>query len=132
MPVQYANAVKPLFACNQSALHSRSVPDCTPLYVLEAVISPMSLCSSGATVKLEDGELLRARAIVGADGARSRVASSIGTPSPRYAGYTAYRSAAAAASLTTSVACKMKLAGVSSVCAKSCILVYSCCTVVNC
>ncbi len=53
------------------------------------------VCScAGAIVLLESGKKMRARCLIGADGANSRVARALNVPKPNYAGYTAYRLAA--------------------------------------
>jgi 2-polyprenyl-6-methoxyphenol hydroxylase-like FAD-dependent oxidoreductase len=46
---------------------------------------------AGVTVRLEDGQELRASVVVGADGVRSRIARQLGLPEANYAGYIAYR-----------------------------------------
>ena len=46
---------------------------------------------AGASVMLEDGRKLRARAVIGADGVRSVVGRALNIPPPTYAGYIAYR-----------------------------------------
>lgn len=46
---------------------------------------------TGASVTLDDGQVLRARAVIGADGVRSVVGRSLSIPAPNYAGYIAYR-----------------------------------------
>lgn len=53
--------------------------------------------STGASVTLDDGQVLRARAVIGADGVRSVVGRSLSIPAPNYAGYIAYRCAACTA-----------------------------------
>jgi len=45
-------------------------------------------------VELDSGETLRGALVVGADGARSRVAAQLGVRPPNYAGYSAYRGVA--------------------------------------
>jgi 2-polyprenyl-6-methoxyphenol hydroxylase-like FAD-dependent oxidoreductase len=42
-------------------------------------------------VQLESGSQLEAAVVVAADGARSKIARTLGLPMPNYAGYTAYR-----------------------------------------
>lgn len=49
------------------------------------------LVLTGATLRLQNGEEMRCRAVVGADGVGSRVAAAIGVPPPNFAGYSAYR-----------------------------------------
>ena len=46
---------------------------------------------AGALITLENGKKIRARCLIGADGANSRVARALSVPKPNYAGYTAYR-----------------------------------------
>ena len=46
---------------------------------------------TGATIRLQNGEEMRCRAVVGADGVGSQVAAAIGVPPPNFAGYSAYR-----------------------------------------
>ena len=53
--------------------------------------------SIGASVTLDDGQVLRARAVIGADGVRSVVGRALSIPAPNYAGYIAYRCAACTA-----------------------------------
>ena len=42
---------------------------------------------------LQDGQVIRARVVIGADGSRSCVAPAINLSTPNYAGYSAYRQA---------------------------------------
>lgn len=49
------------------------------------------LLLEGTRVILQSGEIVRGRAVVGADGARSAVASALNMGVPSYAGYSAYR-----------------------------------------
>ncbi len=49
--------------------------------------------AAGAHVTLDDGRVLRARAVIGADGSRSVVGHALGVPPATYAGYVAYRRA---------------------------------------
>ena len=46
---------------------------------------------TGALITLETGKKIRARCLIGADGANSRVARALKVAKPNYAGYTAYR-----------------------------------------
>ena len=48
--------------------------------------------SAGAIAVLETGKKVRARCLIGTDGANSRVARALNVPKPNYAGYAAYRS----------------------------------------
>lgn len=47
---------------------------------------------AGAIAVLETGKKVRARCLIGTDGAKSRVARAVNVPKPNYAGYAAYRS----------------------------------------
>lgn len=47
---------------------------------------------AGAIAVLETGKKVRARCLIGTDGANSRVARALNVPKPNYAGYAAYRS----------------------------------------
>ena len=51
----------------------------------------MHVFAPGAIVTLDDGSKVRARCVIGADGANSRTARALKVPQPNYAGYTAYR-----------------------------------------
>ncbi|DBA84691.1 TPA: hypothetical protein ACH3X1_005947 [Trebouxia sp. C0004] len=59
-----------------------------------AAIHSVETDQNGAIVLLESGKKLRARCLIGADGANSRVARALSVPKPNYAGYTAYRGVA--------------------------------------
>lgn len=47
--------------------------------------------STGAIAVLQTGKKMRARCLIGTDGANSRVARALNVPKPNYAGYAAYR-----------------------------------------
>lgn len=53
---------------------------------------PSNDASAGAIAVLETGKKVRARCLIGTDGANSRVARALKVPKPNYAGYAAYRS----------------------------------------
>lgn len=57
-------------------------------------VSAVTPLEDGAEVRLEDGRSLKARVVLGADGARSKVAPVMQLPTPNYAGYSAYRGVA--------------------------------------
>ncbi|DBA74801.1 TPA: hypothetical protein ACH3X2_009322 [Trebouxia sp. C0005] len=59
-----------------------------------AAIHSVETDQNGAIVHLENGKKLRARCVIGADGANSRVARALSVSKPNYAGYTAYRGVA--------------------------------------
>ncbi|KAK9815532.1 hypothetical protein WJX72_005250 [[Myrmecia] bisecta] len=54
-------------------------------------IARVSADLNGAVVDLEDGRRFRGRAVVGADGVRSSVATTLNMAEPSYAGYSAHR-----------------------------------------
>ena len=62
-----------------------------------------SAVSAGAIAVLETGKKVRARCLIGTDGANSRVARALNVPKPNYAGYTAYRSAPNAMSASANI-----------------------------
>lgn len=57
-------------------------------------LAELMMCGAGAIAVLETGRKVRARCLIGTDGANSRVARALDVPKPNYAGYAAYRSAA--------------------------------------
>jgi hypothetical protein len=56
-----------------------------------SLLAPRCLPAGPSLVVLEDGRVLSPALLIGADGARSRVAAAVGLPPPNYAGYVAYR-----------------------------------------
>jgi 2-polyprenyl-6-methoxyphenol hydroxylase-like FAD-dependent oxidoreductase len=48
--------------------------------------------AAGTSVTLHNGETVRGKVLVGADGTRSKVAAALNLAPPSYAGYSAYRS----------------------------------------
>lgn len=73
----------------QCRVYLHAVPCYAGMSALSALIPGTVL--PGAEVRLEDGRSLKARVVLGADGARSKVAPVMQLPTPNYAGYSAYR-----------------------------------------
>ncbi|KAL3131346.1 hypothetical protein ABBQ38_000632 [Trebouxia sp. C0009 RCD-2024] len=59
-----------------------------------AAIHSVETDQNGAIAVLETGKKVRARCLIGTDGAKSRVARAVNVPKPNYAGYAAYRGVA--------------------------------------
>ncbi|KAK9845405.1 hypothetical protein WJX81_005725 [Elliptochloris bilobata] len=54
-------------------------------------VAGVSCFEAGPIVELQDGRQLEAKVVVGADGAVSKVAASLGLPPPQYAGWSTFR-----------------------------------------
>lgn len=84
--------------CSLRIIEPRAVALCTAFHLLYSLlpceyrhIFARRCTGAGVEVEVEGGARVRAKALIGADGVRSVVASYLQLPPPSYSGYIGYR-----------------------------------------